>query len=262
MKHPGWALMRGFWLSWLKYRSFLFILAFGWMITPLIYMLVWMMVAGSQGIAGFSQGEFVAYYLVLILVNQITYAQTNWTVGDMIRVGEMNRILMRPIAPVYDPLASEIACKIIYLFFDVPLVIVLALILKPQFHIDFTEAALFIPALLAAWALRFLWGYWLALLAFWATKADALLVLQDTLVFLLGGQVAPVLLLPDWMGRLATALPFRYMVAFPVEILTGQVTGTAVLHGFLIQAGWLALAYILTMILWKNGVRRYGAVGG
>jgi hypothetical protein len=29
MKHPGWALMRGFWLSWLQYRSFLFILAFG-----------------------------------------------------------------------------------------------------------------------------------------------------------------------------------------------------------------------------------------
>ncbi len=261
MKHPGWALMRGFWLSWLQYRSFLFILAFGWMIPPLIYMLVWMMVAGSQGIAGFSQGEFVAYYLVLILVNQLTYAQTNWTVGDMVRVGEMNRILMRPIAPVYDPLASEIASKIIYLFFDVPLVIVLAQILKPEFHIGFMEAALFIPALLAAWALRFLWGYWLALLAFWATRADALLTLQDTLVFLLGGQVAPIMVLPDWMHNLAAALPFRYMVAFPVEVLTGQVSGTAILHGFLIQAGWLVLAYGLTMILWKNGVRRYGAVG-
>ena len=28
-----------------------------------------------------SRGEFVAYYLVLILVNQLTYAQTNWTVA-------------------------------------------------------------------------------------------------------------------------------------------------------------------------------------
>jgi ABC-2 type transport system permease protein len=262
MKHPGWALMRGFWLSWLQYRSFLFILAFGWMIPPLIYMLVWMTVAGAQGLVGFTQGEFVAYYLVLILVNQITYAQTNWTVGDMVRTGEMNRILMRPVAPVYEPLASEIACKIIYLIFDVPLVAGLALILNPQFHVGFTETALFIPALLAAWALRFLWGYWLALLAFWATKADALLVLQDTLVFLLGGQVAPIMLLPVWMRDLATVLPFRYMVAFPVELLTGQVTGAAILNGFLIQTGWLVVAYALTMILWKNGVHRYGAVGG
>ena len=33
----------------------------------------------------------------------------------------------------------------------------------------------FLPALVLAWALRFFWGYWLALLAFWATRADALL---------------------------------------------------------------------------------------
>ena len=81
----------------------------------------------------------------------------------------------------------------------------------------------FIPALLLAWLLRFFWGYWLALLAFWATRADALLALQDTLVFLLAGQVAPVALLPGALQPAATRLPFRYMVGFPVEVLTGQL---------------------------------------
>lgn len=90
MTRGGFALVRGLWLSWLQYRSFFFILAFGWMIPPLIYLLVWSTAAGDGAIAGLTRGEFVAYYLVLILVNQITYAQTNWTVGDLIRYGQMN----------------------------------------------------------------------------------------------------------------------------------------------------------------------------
>jgi ABC-type uncharacterized transport system permease subunit len=38
-------------------------------------------------------GQFVAYYPGLILVNQLTCAQTNWTVGDVIRHGDMNALL-------------------------------------------------------------------------------------------------------------------------------------------------------------------------
>ena len=258
----GFALIRGLWLSWMQYRSFFFLLAFGWMIPPLIYLLVWSTAAGDGAIAGMSRGDFVAYYLVLILVNQVTYAQTNWTVGDLIRYGGMNRVLLRPIPPVYDALASELAGKVVYLAFDLPVVGLLALILRPELYLTVQAGLLFLPALALAWALRFFWGYCLALLAFWATRADALLGLQDALVFLLAGQVAPVVLLPGLLQTAAKALPFRYMIAFPVEVLTGQVGGTALLHGFALQLGWLALTFGLYLIIWRRGLRRYSAVGG
>ena len=229
----GFALITGLWLSWLQYRSFFFLLAFGWMIPPLIYLLVWSTAAGDGAIGGLSRGDFVAYYLILILVNQVTYAQTNWTVGDLIRYGEMNRILLRPLPPIYDALASEIAGKVVYLTFDIPVVGLLALVLRPELHLTLTNALMFLPALLLAWALRFFWGYCLALLAFWTTRADALLSLQDALIFLLAGQVAPIALLPGVLQTAAKVLPFRYMVAFPVEVLTGQVSGIAALNGFI-----------------------------
>jgi ABC-2 type transport system permease protein len=258
----GWALVRGLWLSWLQYRSFFFILAFGWMIPPLIYLLVWSTAAGKGEIGGLTRGEFVAYYLILILVNQLTYAQTNWTVGDLIRYGEMNRVLLRPIPPIYDALASEFAGKVVYLAFDLPIVAGLALVLHPELHVSPLNVLAFIPALVLAWALRFFWGYWFALLAFWATRADALLSLQDALVFLLAGQVAPVALLPEMLQRLALALPFRYMVAFPVELLTGQVEKAGILAGFALQVGWLALSLALYGLLWRRGLHHYTAVGG
>jgi ABC-2 type transport system permease protein len=258
----GIALIKATWASWIQYRSFFFILAFGWMIQPLIYLLVWTTAAGGKTIGGISRGEFVAYYLVLILVNQITYSQANWTVGDLVRYGQMNRLLIRPLSPFYDTLSSEMASKVVYMIFDLPIVLVLALIMRPEMHAAPRDMLAFIPALLLAWALRFFWGYWLALLAFWATRADALLALQDSLVFLLAGQVAPVVLLPGLLRTAAEILPFRYMVGFPVEVLTGQVEPAGLITGFAAQAGWLALALALTALLWRLGLRRYSAVGG
>jgi ABC-2 type transport system permease protein len=258
----GLALIRGLWLSWMQYRGFFFVLAFGIMIPPLIYLLVWSTAAGEGSLGGYTRGGFVAYYLVLILVNQITFAQVNWTVGDLIRYGQINHILLRPLAPIFDALAAEAAGKTVFLVFDVPILIGLAVILKPEMILTLEKSLFFLAALLLAWILRFLWGYWIALLAFWTARADALLTLQDSLIFLLAGQVAPVVLLPGILQKAAVILPFRYMVAFPVEILTGSLTGSELATGFAIQALWLGLAAVLTMVIWKRGLQRYAGFGG
>jgi ABC-2 type transport system permease protein len=258
----GWALIRRTWLSWMRSWSFFFLLAFMWMIPPLIYLFVWSTAAGAGTVGGLGRGQFVAYYLVLIVVNQLTYAQTNWTVGDVIRYGNMNALLLRPMSPVYDALASEVAGKVVYTAFIVPVCVLLAIILRPELHPTPAGILLFVPALALAWALRFFWGYALALLAFWATRADGLLALQDALVFLLAGQVAPVALLPDLLRHVAVWLPFRYMLGYPVEVLTGRLDAQALCQGFVLQLGWLAVAFALFVTLWRAGVKRYAAVGG
>jgi ABC-2 type transport system permease protein len=258
----GLALVQATWLSWMQHRSFFFILALSWMIQPLVFLFVWAAAAGEGTLAGLSRDTIIAYYLALILVNQLTYAQANWTVGDLIRGGDMNRLLLYPMSPVYNAVASEMAGKAVYMTFVGPVVLLLALWLRPAFEVTAVSLLAFIPALLMAWLLRFLWGYWLALLAFWATRADSLLAVQDVLIFLLGGQVAPVALLPEGLRLAATLLPFRYMAAFPAELLTGALDGRQMVIGFTLQAFWLLVAVVLYRLLWRRGVRRYTAVGG
>jgi ABC-2 type transport system permease protein len=258
----GWALVRRTWASWMQYRSFFFLLAFGWMIPPLIYLFVWATAASGRTIGGLYRGDFVAYYLILILVNQLTYAQTNWSVGDLIRGGEMNILLLRPLSPFFNALASEMAGKVVYMVFVIPVIIVLALVLRPRLVATPIQVWTFFLSLCLAWGLRFLWGYWLALLAFWTTRADALLAVQDALIFILAGQVAPVGLLPSFLREAAIFLPFRYMLGFPVEALTSQVSGTALWAGFGLQIGWLTVALGASILLWRQGLRHYTAIGG
>ena len=263
MNHKGGLeLIKASWLSWMQHRGFFFLLAFGWMAPLLVYLFVWSAAAGNGEINGLNRDAFISYYLCLIPVNQLTYAQTNWTVGDNIRIGQVSTWLLRPIPTIYHSLASEGAGKVVMMSFALPATGLLILILRPAVSITWGNALLFVPTLILAWALRFFWGYWLASLAFWMTNADALLGLQDTLVFLLGGQVAPVSLLSPGLAEVAKLLPFRYMLGFPVEVLMGQVEGSALVFGFLGQIFWVIVAISLQMFIWRRGIRQYSAVGG
>ena len=103
--------------------------------------------------------------------------------------------LLRPVSPIFGAVAAEIAGKVVYMTFVIPISIVLGLLLHPEFHPTLLNALTFVPVLALAWLLRFFWGYWIALLAFWANRANALLAVQSALIFLFAGQVAPVQLL-------------------------------------------------------------------
>lgn len=256
------ALVAHTWAAWFQYRGFFFLLAFGWMTQPLIFLFVWSNAAAFGAIGGYARGDFVAYYLVLIVVNQLTFAQTNWTVGDLIRDGTMNTILLRPIAPVVDTVAAEVAGKVVFLSFAVPVAGLLLLVLSPA-DVRWTgDPILFVIMLPAAWALRFLWGYWLALTAFWSTRSNALVLMQDALVFVFAGQLAPTDLLPGGLRTVAEWLPFRYMLGFPIEVLLDRVHEGALTRGLILQIAWLAVAGGLTYSFWRLGVRRHAAVGG
>ena len=255
------ALVAHTWATWFQYKGFFFLLAFGWMTQPLIFLFVWSNAATFGAIGGYARGDFVAYYLVLIVVNQLTFAQTNWTVGDLIRDGTMNTILLRPIAPIVDTAAAEIAGKVVFLSFAIPVAGLLLLVLSPADVLAGRSVAVRDHAARRLGS-GFLWGYWLALTAFWSTRSHALVLMQDALVFVLAGQIAPISLLPGGLRTAAEWLPFRYMLGFPIEVLLGRVPEGALTRGIILQLVWLTVAGGLAYSLWRLGVRRHAAVGG
>jgi ABC-2 type transport system permease protein len=125
-----------------------------------------------------------------------------------------------------------------------------------------TDVVVALPAMLLAAGLRFLFVYALVLTAFWTQRAQAVASMGGLLVFLLGGEAAPIPLLPAEYRAWAAVLPFRAMLGFPAEVAAGLARGPDVLVGYLWQLVWLAVLALVAARVWRVGLRRYTAFGG
>jgi ABC-2 type transport system permease protein len=261
----GFALIKKSLLGFMASKGFFWTLSIGWMMGPVVYLFAWMIAAGGGKIGSFGRSDFIFYYLALILVNQFNYPSSHWTVGENIQLGTMSNWLLRPLPVIYEAISSDIALKIVCM----PFVAVIVAALGGLFGfagfvpvVAWKSAALFLPAFLLAWVLRFLLAYILSLLAFWTQKIHALLAVNDTLILLFSGQIAPTMLLPGPFRAIAAVLPFRYMLGFPIEVLSGKLTAFETITGLMVQAGWLLAFLLLHRLVWKSGIKRYCAIGG
>ena len=100
------------------------------------------------------------------------------------------------------------------------------------------------------------------MLAFWVFEISSFAFVLLALQRLLGGQMFPLDISPVWLQRVMLCTPMPYTTFFPASIYLGRVEGRAVAAGLLIQAGWVAVAYLAARFAWQRGLRSYTAVGG
>jgi ABC-2 type transport system permease protein len=242
------------------YRAEIFI----WMLTgslPLIMMFVWMQLAASGTMGGYTPQGFAAYFLLVFLVRQMTPA---WVMGSLdreIRLGELSPLLLRPLDPYWQHAAWHMVGMLIKMPIVVP-VVVIGLALTGALGLPhWGHLPLFLLATLGGWAIQFNLMYALGLLAFWTDQATALESLAFTLLQVFGGVLIPLDLYPEDLRALLPYTPYFYVVNFPVKVLTGDWTAAALAQAFAVQAVWIAAIVAVQRLLWRRGLRRYGAVG-
>lgn len=258
----GMAMIRGQLFNYMSEKGFFWTLALGWMIGPVIYMIVWSTAASSGMIGGYDRNAFVLYYLCLIVINQMTYPTTHWSTAQAIQYGSISSALLRPLPLIYGALGQEAAVKMVCIPFVAIIVTLLGLLLGVQASFTVESVAAGLTALIFALIIRFLLAYILSLLAFWTQHSSALLSVNDTFIFLFGGQVAPLALFPGQLSQLIYFLPYRYMISFPVEALMGTLSREDMIQGFIMQLVWTAVLMLGCYGVNRFGQRKYTAVGG
>ena len=245
----------------LQYRIALLIWMLAHITEPLIHLVVWSTVAGSGPVAGYAAADFAAYYIALFVVNHATFTFIIYEYEFEIREGRLSAKLLKPLTPMHMYLADNISWKLLSTTVTLPVAALLTWHFRPALPPAGLQIALFVPALVLAFGVRWLLEYTLALAAFWTTRVAACNGVYQLVFWFLAGMVAPNALLPDWLQAVAAVLPFRWMLAFPIEVLLGRLETVAIVQGLLIQCLWLGLAYGLHRFVWAVGVRRYSAVG-
>lgn len=229
---------------------------------PLIMLALWHAVAEGGQVAGFGQVEIARYFAATLMVRQLTSVWLVWELNFEIRTGKLSPRLLKPMHPLVQSAVEMITAVPVRLLVLTPLVLALVawrpeLVALPSIG----GFALFLVSLALAWTLNFLVQAVFATLSFWLDKTDALFGVWFAFYTLLSGYVAPHAFFPEWSETLLRVLPFRGMLALPVELLGGFLTPAEAAVDLAIQLGWVVFFFVALRLLWRRGIVRYGAYG-
>lgn len=248
-----------------QYRGEIILWAVWGVVYPAIAIAMWSAAVAGRAdggaIAGFGPREFAAYFLLTMVVGHVCTAWDLYEMGYLVQSGRMSARLLRPLLPIWQAIADNLAYKILTLALLIPIWVIVALVTRPAFTGDWFSTLAGVVALLIGASINFIWGYTIALGAFWLTRMDTVGECWHGMSMFLGGRIAPLTVLPMPLQWLAAFLPFKWMIWFPSAVLMGGMPRAEILEGLLLQIAWLAGGITLFRLTWRRAVKRYTAVG-
>ncbi|HEX4459255.1 MAG TPA: ABC-2 family transporter protein [Polyangia bacterium] len=237
-----------------------------WMLAttmPLVMLAIMTAMARDAPVGRFDQPGFVAYYLVTLVVRQMTGAWAAWEMNREIKEGTLALRLLKPIHPLAGYSADALAAVPMRALLSLPLAIIV-LIISAHDHMthDPVVIFIFIVSLPGAWLLNFAVSATIGTLGLFIESSLQVWELWFGAYMLLSGYLIPLELFPHWAEHIARCLPFAYLQAFPVETLTGRHGRADALAGLAAQFAWAAAAWAMLLVIWRRGQRRFAAYGG
>lgn len=214
---------------------------------------------------GYTYSEMVAYYLLTMLGR--AFSSMPGLSRDLaleIREGTLKRYLTQPVDMLAFFFWSRVAHKLVYyLIATVPFAIVFVLCRSYFQHAPTTlEWAALFASLILAFLLGFLMEALVGLVGFWMLEINSLSFTFMMLSYFLSGHMLPIDWLPGPVAQVVGFLPFQYLAYFPSAILLGKFTPTGLGLHLLVAATWTLALWGLTRLVFRSGLRRYGAYGG
>jgi ABC-2 type transport system permease protein len=178
-------------------------------------------------------------------------------IGDDIASGAVATELLRPASVLGVRMASAIGNALPRLAACAGLGVVLSLV-GAGAPPSIAGLLLAVPALVLGVACNLAAQHAFAAAAFWIRDARSTWFLYQKFVFILGGMLLPLEVLPEWLHRVAIVLPFATMAYVPARFASGHLD----LELLLLQVGWLAGLSLLALAAFTAGERRLQVVGG
>jgi len=236
-----------------------------WIVTaifPLISLVLWRALAESGPIGEYDQAGFDSYFVAAFLVRQLGASWVVWDLDRQIRNGDLSSLLMRPVSPVLHFVMLNAATVPVRVILSAPIAVAVLVATGGMTMLGDPWLWPLVPLSLAlAWLLNFLVQLVVGCLAFWLTKAASLFEIWLGLFIVLSGYTVPTSLFPAGLAEVARVLPFHAVLGFPVELLVGRLAPAAALQGLALQVMWVGLVGSIAAVLWRRGLRAYGAFG-
>jgi ABC-2 type transport system permease protein len=252
------------WAEQWQYRANLIMYLLYWLVSPIIYLAVWTSIANTRGdVNGFTANDFVTYYMTLLIVDQVTSNIIIHSFGYKIQDGTLSSELIRPIHPMLtNALVNNIAFKGLTIMGLTPIWFILFFLFKPDFSdVTLMGILLAIPAMVLGFFVGFLLSAAITALAFWTTRIYSIHEFYFALILLFSGQFVPLTLMPKVIQDIAQYLPFQLLIYYPIQLILGKLSPEQIIQGYVMGFIWLVVSLVLFNWVWRQGIKRFSAVG-
>ncbi len=219
----------------------------------------------QEQIAGYSQGDFVAYYL-LTMVSRAFSSMPGLASGiaGQIRKGEIKKFLIQPIDMIGFLFSQRVAHKLVYYTVaTIPFAVVFWIC---RDYFPGWPSATTLAAFAASLVMSFLLGFFLeatiGMIGFWFLEVGSLLFVYMLFSFFCSGHMFPLDMLPGIWGQIVEFLPLKYLAYYPAAVFLEKITGAELVRGLLFQFAWVVFFAITCRVAFQRGLRRYSAYGG
>ena len=250
--------------AYLVYKGSFFVDLVGRVISLSFVFLLWTKIYQSKtSIEGITLSSILVYYVFATIVRMLANPNISNRVSWDVRGGRLSFRILRPTHPFYYYLGLYFARRVI----DCGLMILFSIIalvwVFPAFGLQVGELHImpFIGLAIIATLLSFIMGILIGMSAFWIYNANPVTNGFSITSTILGGLLVPIAFFPPTVRAIINFLPFRFMISEPVLALQGQIKGINLFYSFGLGLFWIAISYILMLIVWKKGAKRFDAVG-
>jgi ABC-2 type transport system permease protein len=240
-----------------------------WMLTstmPLIMLSLWTSVASEGPFQSYSSADFVAYFLGVLIVRNLSSNWVAFQMAEEVRMGVLSMRLLRPIHPFLAYAASHAAALPFRSLIALPIAVILLVSSgASSLTTEPVQLALLVPSIGLAWLIAFGIMFSLGCLAFWFTQTFGVVNFYFGLWSLLSGYLMPMDIMRAkyaFVADIAERLPFFYMLGAPVELMTKHLASEQLLRLVAWQAAWAVICVCIALWVWRKGVRHFEAVGG
>ncbi|MDP2918057.1 MAG: ABC-2 family transporter protein [bacterium] len=260
-----WGLFKNYFAGGLEYRSNLIGLVLMQLIGVGTVLFLWLAAFRSQNsIAGFSLPQVALYYLLVPLVGFITQAQLSGQMGFEIKDGIFSNYLLKPYNIGFASLMRALGEKANQLMILLPLYFLLISAISAIWGgIGLTARGMIAAAVIAiaGFFLHFIFDLTLCWLAFWMGDIWSFQHFKTIIFGILAGVSFPFEFLPQQLRSLFEILPFKFLYYIPLSYLLNK-RGFDSLAADLTQILiWGGLIFLLSIYLWKKGLKAYEAYG-
>ena len=214
--------------------------------------------AHTKTIVGYTKGEVLMFFAVMNMIDVLT--QAIWYRGlhslkDHIRRGKFDQFLVQPVWPLFKVTAMQVD------LFDVITIpvavayIVFAWRLLPTAP-DVTTAIIALGLFCLSLILAFSINLCMASLSFWTTENESAWALYRDSIYV--ARFPPEIFPRSIRTVFTFAIPMLGIVAFPAKTLMGLMSPAILLLAIPITSLWL----VMSLALWRAGLRHYTSAGG